>query len=104
MVRCRDASERLGALVTVVRVPVLMAYNEHPDIGVHVPVDHRIRKTSERRRTSVFTSQLTDVRKLLEKFDDALKLQQEAAGEPAASLAPIEPNGLRKILIRAFVK
>jgi hypothetical protein len=55
----------LRAFLTVLGVPILMAYNENPNLGVHVPIDDRIGKTHERKRASVFSRWFADVGKLL---------------------------------------
>jgi hypothetical protein len=63
-VRRRYAQPHLRALLTVLGVSILMAYNENPNLGVHVPIDDRIGKTHERKRTSVFSGWFANVGKL----------------------------------------
>jgi len=62
------------ALITVDGVAVLMAHDQHPDPGVDVTIDHRVRKTSERQCATILARQFTDIRKLLEEIHDALEL------------------------------
>jgi len=55
----------LRALITVLRAPILVTYNENSDVGVHMPIDDRIGKPRERKRTSVFSCWFPNVGKLL---------------------------------------
>jgi hypothetical protein len=51
---------------TVPGVSILMAYNENPNLGVHVPINNGVGKTREREGAAVFGCWLPNIGKLFE--------------------------------------
>jgi hypothetical protein len=71
-VRCKRGfgvvtlKKHLRTLLTVVGVSILMAYDENPDLGVHVPINNGVGKTRELEGAAVFACWLPNIGKLFE--------------------------------------